>query len=86
MLTSRGAARRLHVTPRWVRQLAHMEHLVSRRTASGQLEYPKHAVLKLVDRRAQAEERGATMARAFAVPDGPRQLALFGRARLRLIP
>jgi excisionase family DNA binding protein len=82
-LTTSDAARMLRVTPQWVRDLARAERLAFERTRSRRLLFRQHDVLRLVDRRATVRLEGMTTARP--VPDGePRQLALFGGARLKL--
>jgi len=86
-LTTGDAARMLGVTVHGVRWLSRTGRLTHLRTQSGQRLYRKGDVLRLVEKRAQARLEGVAAGRSVGGPLGqPRQLSLFGKARLQLVP
>lgn len=82
-LTTADAARMLQVSDRGVRWLAQRGGLRFEATESGQRLFRYGDVARLVEQRAHARLVGLMPQR---MPDeGPRQLSLFGKARLRLV-
>jgi hypothetical protein len=82
-LTTADAARMLQVTRHGVRWLVRQGKLACERMTSGQMIFRHSEVVRLVDVRATAR-----LSRVPAVDSpitAPRQLSLFGTARLRLI-
>ena len=83
-LTTADAAEVLALTVHGVRWLARTGHLPYETTGSGQRLFRLADVLRLLEQRARA--RLAPVPPAPAAGGGePRQLALFGRARLRVV-
>jgi helix-turn-helix protein len=84
-LTTADAARMLQMTVHGVRWLARQGRLASEATVSGQRLFRLGDVLRLVEQRAAARLT-RVVTRPSRTPIGePRQLSLFGRARLRLV-
>ena len=82
-LTTGDVARMLEVTEHGVRWLAKSGRLAYERTTSGQRLFRQGDVLRVVEQRAMSRVVGA---RPCTAPIGePRQLSLFGKARLRLV-
>jgi hypothetical protein len=81
--TTSDAARMLDLTVWGVRWLARHGGLPSERTVAGQWLFRLGDVLRLVERRASARLTGRV--RADGPIGEPRQLSLFGKARLRLV-
>jgi hypothetical protein len=74
----------LAVTVHGVRWLARTGQLPYETTGSGQRLFRLGDVSRLVDQRATTRLTGMAAAPAGALSGGPRQLALFGKARLRI--
>jgi len=82
-LTTADVARMLEVTRHGVQWLARTGRLPHEQTVSGQRLFRSGDVLRLIERRATARLVGRMPARP--APGAPRQLSLFGKARLRLV-
>jgi hypothetical protein len=78
------AARMLNLTADGVRFLAREGRLVSERTVAGQWLFRAGDVQRLIERRARKRLLRVATARPME-PGEPRQLALFGGARIRLV-
>ena len=83
-LTTGDAARMLELTGEGVRKLVRTAQLACRWTVSGRRVFLLAEVQRVVKERARARLRRVTAARPLP-PGEPRQLALFGGARLRLV-
>jgi excisionase family DNA binding protein len=83
-LTTIDAARALRLTTRGVRWLVQQGRLACQRTRSGQYLFRAEDVLQAVQQRAAAT-LAMVRPRMVRVRAEPRQLSLFGRARLRLV-
>ena len=81
--TTRNAARKLGVTVYGVRWLARSGRLRHELTESGQLLFRQSDVSRLADQRSTA--RMAARPHVDGPVGEPRQLSLFGKARLRLV-
>ena len=86
-LTTADVARALAVTVDGVQWLARSGRIFFERTRSGQRLFRQGDVMRLVEHRAKRRLAGPTIGRASTGPIGePRQLSLFGKARLKLVP
>ena len=84
-LTTADTARMLEVTRQGVHWLVQTRRLACETTASGQHLFREGDVLHLVEVRARARLVGRPRPQRVAIGE-PRQLSLFGKARLRLVP
>ena len=83
-LTTADVARMLEVTRQGVQWLARTGALPYEATTSGQRLFREHDMLRVVARRATARLVGRLPARPAPIGE-PRQLSLFGKARLQLV-
>jgi hypothetical protein len=83
-LTTADVARMLAVTVHGARWLARTGQLPYEATASGQRLFQLRDVVRLLEQRGKGRLTGVPVVRATD-PAGPRQLSLFGKARLRIV-